>query len=67
MNSVCASGYVGNFNWIRLVGSPGIVQAEDYDKGGEGVAYHDLTAGNDGGAYRTSGRACKEKTWRHRA
>jgi hypothetical protein len=33
---------------------PGIVQAENYDTGGEKVAYHDTTAVNDGGAYRTS-------------
>jgi hypothetical protein len=32
---------------------PGVIEAENYDKGGEGVAYHDLTAGNSGGAYRT--------------
>ncbi len=31
---------------------PGTVQAEDYDEGGEGVAYHDATAGNKGGTYR---------------
>ncbi|MEN6518884.1 MAG: carbohydrate-binding protein [Methanospirillum sp.] len=29
------------------------IQAEDYDVGGEGVAYHDTTPGNTGGAYRT--------------
>ena len=34
---------------------PGTVQAEDYDLGGEGVAYHDTTAGNSGGAYRQDG------------
>jgi hypothetical protein len=34
---------------------PGTVQAEDFDNGGEGVAYHDLTAANDGGLYRTTG------------
>ena len=33
---------------------PGLFEAEDFDKGGEGVAYHDLTPGNQGGAYRTS-------------
>jgi hypothetical protein len=33
---------------------PGTFQAEDFDKGGEGVAYHDNTAGNQGGLYRTS-------------
>src|SRR5205814_7338640 len=32
---------------------PGIVQAEDFDPGGERVAYHDVTPGNQGGAYRT--------------
>src|SRR5262249_61680976 len=31
---------------------PGIVEAENFNDGGEGVAYHDLTAGNTGGAYR---------------
>ncbi len=31
---------------------PGFVQAEDFDAGGEGVAYHDTTATNLGGAYR---------------
>jgi L-ascorbate metabolism protein UlaG (beta-lactamase superfamily) len=31
---------------------PGTLQAEDYDLGGEGVAYHDTTAGNEGGVYR---------------
>jgi hypothetical protein len=33
---------------------PGIIQAEDFDNGGEGVAYHDTTSGNSGGAYRTT-------------
>jgi len=32
---------------------PGRVEAEDFDIGGEGVAYHDLTPGNAGGVYRT--------------
>ncbi|KAF5045968.1 PKD domain protein [anaerobic digester metagenome] len=31
---------------------PGRVQAEDYDQGGEGVAYHDTTPGNEGRTYR---------------
>jgi endonuclease/exonuclease/phosphatase family metal-dependent hydrolase len=31
---------------------PGTIQAEDFDDGGEGVAYHDTTSGNAGGAYR---------------
>ena len=31
---------------------PGSVQAEDFDAGGEGVAYHDTEPANLGGAYR---------------
>lgn len=30
------------------------IQAEDFDNGGEGVAYHDLTPLNEGGFYRIS-------------
>jgi Carbohydrate binding module (family 6) len=33
---------------------PGLIEAENFNEGGEGVAYHDLTAGNSGGAYRIS-------------
>ena len=32
---------------------PGMIEAEDYDTGGEADAYHDRTAGNNGGQYRT--------------
>ena len=32
---------------------PGVVEAEFYDIGGEGVAYHDTTPGNTGGEYRS--------------
>jgi len=32
---------------------PGVIQAEDFDNGGEGVAYHDNVSGNAGGLYRT--------------
>jgi hypothetical protein len=31
---------------------PGIIEAENFDLGGEGVAYHDLDASNQGGQYR---------------
>ncbi len=31
---------------------PGQIEAEDFDLGGEGFAYHDCDAGNQGGAYR---------------
>lgn len=30
------------------------IQAEDFDTGGQGKAYHDITAGNSGGQYRTA-------------
>jgi hypothetical protein len=31
---------------------PGKIEAENYDLGGEGVAYHDVSPGNTGGFYR---------------
>jgi len=31
---------------------PGTLEAENYDIGGEGIAYHDTDGGNNGGAYR---------------
>ena len=31
---------------------PGLVEAENFDDGGNGVGYHDTTAGNAGGQYR---------------
>ena len=34
------------------VALPGRIEAENYDNGGERVAYHDTTAGNSLGAYR---------------
>lgn len=36
------------------VALPGTIQAENFDNGGEGVAYHDLDGGNNGGEYRTT-------------
>jgi hypothetical protein len=33
---------------------PGLIQAENFDTGGEGVAYHDMTTANDGARYRTA-------------
>jgi uncharacterized repeat protein (TIGR01451 family) len=65
-----ATGVVGNLNHISLVSTssapgstpytgtpvplPGIVQAENFDNGGANVAYLDTTAGNSGGAYRST-------------
>ena len=43
------SPYNGNA-WII----PGKIEAENFDNGGEGVAYHDLDAGNTLGQYRTT-------------
>ncbi|MBN1599378.1 MAG: hypothetical protein JW894_13880, partial [Bacteroidales bacterium] len=37
-----------------VIAIPGTVEAENYDNGGEGVAYHDNDASNNGGQYRTS-------------
>jgi hypothetical protein len=36
------------------VSLPGTIQAENFDEGGEGVAYHDMEASNQGGQYRTN-------------
>src|SRR5438552_10325605 len=33
---------------------PGMIEAEDFDTGGEGVAYHDSTPGNQGGGSRSN-------------
>ncbi len=33
---------------------PALIEAENFDKGGEGVGYHDATATNSGRQYRTS-------------
>lgn len=64
-----ASAAVGNLNWIRFTASsgsgstpfggtaralPGLVQAEDFDDGGQNVAYFDTTPGNIGGQYRAT-------------
>lgn len=62
-----ATTAVGNFNYIRIASRaggtpyggtvmalPGTIQAENFDEGGAGVAYADLTTGNSGGKYRTT-------------
>ena len=36
------------------VALPGTIEAENFDKGGEGLGYRDLSSGNSGGQYRTS-------------
>ena len=68
MDSAGPTGYVGNFNYLsfKLAGTsgtntpyygtpapvPGLIQVEDFDRGGEGVAYHDVDPENRGGKYR---------------
>ncbi|MEN6342893.1 MAG: PKD domain-containing protein, partial [Methanospirillum sp.] len=41
-----------NYVHVLPLTGPFTIQAEDYDEGGEGVAYSDTTPGNQGGAYR---------------
>ena len=36
------------------VALPGVVQSENFDEGGQGVAYSDASIGNSGGAYRST-------------
>jgi len=61
---------MGNFNYMTLTAVPagtntpfngtpqaipGTLQFENYDNGGEGIAYHDTSAANEGGQYRAGG------------
>jgi hypothetical protein len=62
------SGAICNLNLLRFSAAPdratpfggspsvvpGIVQAEHFDEGGEGIAFQDTTAGNSGGRYRST-------------
>ena len=41
--------------YTAAVAIPGRLEAENYDKGGEGTAYHDGETANLGGKYRTDG------------
>ena len=69
-DSAVGSGAVGNVDAIQLTSTalpppptafggsaarlPGRVEAENFDTGGDGTAYHDTTSGNSGGAYRST-------------
>ncbi len=72
IDSSSSGGDVGRINWIKgsaaqtgvtqtpFSGTPiavaGRIQAEDFDNGGEGIAYHDTSTANEAGtSYRTSG------------
>jgi glucosylceramidase len=67
-DAVGPSGAIGNVNYLRVsapasgstpftgtpITVPGTIEAEQFDNGGEGVAYHDQSAGNAGGQYRAT-------------
>jgi hypothetical protein len=54
--SAAARGTFGNSGnpWAIAASGTTRIQAENFDTGGEGVAYHDTDAANSGGQYRTS-------------
>ena len=71
-------GWLANINYVRFTsptagGSspffgapqqlPGTIQAEDFDNGGQGVAYDDTTTANEGGADYRSEAVDVEATW----
>lgn len=43
------------FDSLRVPTLPGTIEAENYDLGGEGIAYHDVDSANEGKTYRTEG------------
>lgn len=51
----CLSGYTGTPYLGTSWSIPGTVQAENFDQGGEGVAYHDVDPGSANGTYRSGG------------
>jgi hypothetical protein len=69
-DSTSPGGIIGNVNFIRVstsggpvtstpyggtaVALPGTIQAENFDDGGQGVAYSDTSVPNDGGQYRST-------------
>ena len=55
VSSTGAAQYSGTPYLGSPVQVPGTVFGENFDNGGEGVAYHDSGANNIGGAYRSSG------------
>jgi hypothetical protein len=66
MDAAGTNGAIANLNWLRIgpaqspfKGSPFAIsttpvtiQVEDFDKGGEGIAVHDVDTANLGGQYR---------------
>lgn len=43
------------YDSLHVMTIPGTIEAENYDLGGEGLAYHDVDAENSGNIYRTDG------------
>ena len=60
--SVNTGGYSGRPYLGSPVSLPGVVEAANYDLGGQGVAYNVLNTVNQGGAYRTTEAVSLEKT-----
>lgn len=56
--TVVAAGSGGSSGATPYSGSsvtlPGTIEAEQFDKGADGVAFHDTTSGNSGGAFRST-------------
>jgi hypothetical protein len=50
-----AATYTARFRRAPPFAVPGRIEAEDFNDGGEGVAYHDVSPGNNGGQYRPTG------------
>ena len=48
--------------WLISSNSPVRIEVENFDIGGEGVAYHDTDAGNNGGQYRAADAVDIEST-----
>jgi probable HAF family extracellular repeat protein len=61
-----SSGAIGDVNFLRFTtpasrpfggipwAVPGVVEAENFDDGGNGIAYYDSSSGNRGGQYRST-------------
>lgn len=43
------------YDSLHIMTIPGTIEAENYDRGGEGLAYHDADTENSGNIYRTDG------------
>ncbi|MEO0733949.1 MAG: carbohydrate-binding protein, partial [Bacteroidota bacterium] len=50
----CTPGGGGNQTPFTNLTLPGKIEAENFDNGGQGIAYNDLTNGNSGGQYRST-------------